>query len=101
VSGIQKWPGFGQDGEAQRMQQERSREQQIQAENLSARIQADFQPDRVDPAIGRTFGDALARGLYDYEARLRDYRALCDRGRDERERFRWAQARIQGLRGRN
>lgn len=101
MSGIQKWLGFGQDGEAQRMQQERRREQQIRAGNLSARIRADFQPGRVDPAIGRTFGDAKARGLYDDGQRVGQYREQCARARRTREGFRWAQARTQGRRGRN
>jgi hypothetical protein len=99
----QKWPGYGQDGEDRRLRQERQRERQIQAENLSARIRAadPVQRDRIDPAIGRTFGDAAARGLYDDDARLRDFRGMNERNRQQRERFRWAQARTQGRRGRN
>jgi len=96
-----KWPGFGQDREAERMQQERRREEQIKADNLSARIRADFQPRRVDPAIGRTFADASALGLYDDASRLRAFRETCKRGRREREQFRRVQARVQGRRGRN
>lgn len=98
---MNKWPGYGQDREAERMQQERQRAEQVKADNLTARIRADFQPDRIDPAIGRTFGDAKDRGMYDDATRLKDYRELCDRGRDTRERFRWTQARIQGRKGRN
>lgn len=101
MSGIQKWPGFGQDGEAGRMRQERHREEQIKADNLSARIRADFQPGRVDPAIGRTFGDAQARGLYDDGRRVGEYREQCERFRRTREGLRWRQARLQGRAGRN
>jgi hypothetical protein len=100
---MNKWPGFRADREAERMQQERRRAEQIKADNLSARIRAadPVQRDRIDPAIGRTFGDARAMGLYDDASRVGSYQKTCDRGRDERERFRWAQARIQGRRGRN
>ncbi len=52
-------------------------------------------------ATGRTFGDGLARGMYDDARRVGDYRQMCGRNRDTRERYRWAQARIQGRRGRN
>lgn len=102
-TGTRKWPGYGQDGEPERMQQERQREDQIKADNLSARIRAadPVQRDRIDPAIGRTFGDAMDRGLYDDATRLRDYRETCDRGRDTRERFRWTQVRLAGRAGRN
>lgn len=100
---VRKWPGYHQDREQERATQEWRRERQIQAENLSARIRAadPAQRDRIDPAIGRTYADAQARGMYDDATRLRDFRETCDRGRDSRERFRWAQARIQGRRGRN
>ena len=100
---MNKWPGWRQDGEDKRLQQERKRENQIKADNLSARIRAadPVQRDRIDPAIGRTFGDAAGRGLYDDDRRLKDFREMNDRNRDQRERFRWAQARTQGRRGRN
>jgi hypothetical protein len=98
---VNKWPGFHQDREPERMQQERQRAEQIKADNLSARVRADFQPGRIDPASGRTFADARARGMYDDATRLRDFREMNDRNRDTRQRFRWAEARTQGRRGRN
>lgn len=58
----QKRPGFRQDGEDSRLRQEQQREWQIKADNLSARIQSQFTPARIDPATGRTFGYAAARG---------------------------------------
>lgn len=98
-----KWPGFHADGEPGRMEQERQREQEIKARNLSARIRAadPVQRDRIDPAIGRTFGDAAGRGLYDDDSSLRSFRDMNDRNRDTRERFRWTQARLAGRAGRN
>jgi hypothetical protein len=98
-----KWPGYGQDGEDERMQRERRREEQIKADNLSARIRAASpgQRDKIDPATGRTFGDAAARGMYDDASRVGEFRAANERFRRDRERFRWAQARVQGRRGRN
>lgn len=103
MSAQRQWPGYRQDGEDARARQERQREQQIKADCLSARIRAadPVQRDRIDPAIGRTFGQAAAMGLYDAGARIRDYRVMCDRARQDRERFRWAQARTQGRIGRN
>jgi hypothetical protein len=100
---VRQWPGFRQDGEPERIRQERQREQRIKAENLSARIRAadPVQRDRVDPATGRTFRDGAARGMYDDARRLRDFRDLNERNRQTRERFRWAQARMQGRAGRN
>lgn len=98
---MSKWPGYRQDGEAARLEQERQREQRIKADSLSARIRAGFQPDRIDPATGRTFADGLARGMYDDGTRLAGFRERCDRNRETRERYRWAQARIQGRAGRN
>ena len=97
-----KWPGYRQDGEDQRLRQERQREHQIRADNLSSRIRAadPVQRHRIDPATGRTFGDAAGRGMYD-DSRVREFREMCGRNRRDRERFRWAQARIQGRRGRN
>ena len=80
---------------------QRQREEQIKADNLSNRIRADFQPDRIDPATGRTFADGRARGFYDDARRLKDFRDMNERNRQQRERFRWAQARIQGRQGRN
>ena len=100
---MNKWPGFRQDGEAERMRQEQKREREIKAENMSARIRAadPVQRDRIDPASGRTFRDARARGMYDDAERLKGYREMCERNRRTREGYRWAQARIQGRRGRN
>lgn len=97
----QKWPGYRQDREDERRQQERQREERIKADNLSARIRATFQGDRIDPATGRTFGNARDRGMYDDDRRLRDFRDMNDRNRQDRERYRWAQARMQGRAGRN
>ena len=99
----QKWPGYRQDGEDDRKQQERHREEQIKADNLSARIRAadPVQRDRIDPAIGRTFADAQARGLYDDQDRVRRFREMNERNRRDRERFRWAQARVRGRQGAN
>ena len=98
-----QWPGYRQDREDERKRQERQREREIQAENLSDRIRAadPAQRDRIDPATGRTFGDARDRGMYDDEARLRDFRDMNERNRQTRERYRWAQARMQGRAGRN
>jgi hypothetical protein len=98
-----KWPGFHADGEPGRVEQERQREKQIKADNLSARIRAadPVQRDRIDPAIGRTFGDARDRDLYDDASRLRSFRGMNERNRDMRERFRWTQARLAGRAGRN
>ena len=89
--------------EQERAQRERQREEQIKAENLSARMRAadPVQRDRIDPATGRTFGDARARGMYDDDRRLRDFRDMNERNRQTRERYRWAQARMQGRAGRN
>jgi len=98
---MSKWPGFHADGEPEHMRQEQQREREIQAENLSARIRAASQPGAVDPATGRTFADAVARGMYDDASRIRDYRETCDHARRTREGLRWAQARIAGRRGRN
>ena len=95
-----KWPGYRQDGEAERMERERRTEEQVKARNLSGRMQARFTPDQIDPATGRTFRDGLARGMYD-DSRVQDYREQCDRNRETRERYRWAQARMQGRQGRN
>lgn len=100
TAGQRQWPGFHEDREPERLEQEHQREQEIKAGNLSARIRAAFQPERVDPATGRTFGDAVARGMYD-DGRVQDYRVQCERFRDTRERFRWAQARLAGRAGRN
>ena len=96
----QKWPGYRQDDEDGRKRRERQREEQIKADDLSARMRAadPVQRDRVDPATGRTFGDGAARGWYD---RLQSFRDLNERNRRDRERYRWAQARIQGRQGRN
>ena len=97
-----QWPGFHADREPERLEQERQREEQIKADNLSRRIRAadPVQRDRIDPAIGRTFGDAADRGLYD-DSRVQDYRAQCERFRRDRERCRWTQARLAGRAGRN
>ena len=97
----QKWPGYRQDREDERLRQERQREEQIKAASLSARIRAAAQPDRIDPATGRTFGDGRARGMYDDSRRLRDFRETNERNGQARERYRWAQARMQGRAGRN
>ena len=98
----QKWPGYRQDGEDDRKRQERSREEQIKADNLNARQRAadPVQRERIDRSTGRTWGDAVGRGMYD-DSRVKDYRDQSDRFRDERERYRWAQARVQGRAGRN
>ena len=98
-----KWPGFHQDREPERMRQEQQREHQIKADNLSARIQAadPVQRDRIDRATGRTYADAVSRGMYDDASRLKGFREMTARNRDARERFRWTQARIQGRAGRN
>ena len=95
------WPGFHQDAEPERMRQEQQREKQIKADNLSTRIRAAHQPDAIDPATGRTFGDAVGRGMYDDAKRVGEFRDMNERNRKTREGFRWAQARIQGRRGRN
>lgn len=101
TAGQRMWPGFRQDGEPDRLEQERKREQQIKARNLSARIRADAQPDAIDPATGRTFKDAQARGMYDDGKRLGDFREMNDANRKTREGFRWRQVRIAGRQGRN
>ena len=101
TAGQRMWPGFHQDGEPERAKQEQRREQQIKADNLSARIRAAAQPDRIDPATGRTFKDATERGMYDDAKRLKDFRDMNERNRRTREGLRWAQARIQGRQGRN
>ena len=82
----QKWPGYGQDGEAARLEQERQRAEQIKADNLSARIRAADPAQRtaIDPATGRTFADAVARGLYDDDARTRQFRETAERNRQAR-----------------
>lgn len=95
------WPGYHADGEPERLIAERQREEQIRARNLSARIQADLTPDRIDRATGRTFADGRARGFYDDDRVIGDFRAANARFRGERERFRWTQARDAGRAGRN
>ncbi len=97
-----RWPGYRQDGEAARLVQERQRAEQIKADNLEARMRAadPVQRDRIDRSTGRTWRDAVTRGMYD-DSRVQDYRDQNDRNRDTRERFRWAQARTQGRAGRN
>lgn len=101
TAGQRMWPGFRQDGEADRLEQERHREQRIKADNLSARIRADAQPDAIDPATGRTFRDAQARGMYDDASQIKGFREMNERNRQTRERFRWAQVRLAGRAGRN
>jgi hypothetical protein len=100
---VNQWPGYRQDGEPERIRQERQGEQRIKADNLSARIRAadPVQRDRIDPATGRTFRDAAARGMYDDARRLKDFRGMNERNRQTRERYRWAQARLQGRAGRS
>ena len=99
----QKWPGYGQDGEDGRIRQERQREREIQAQNLSSRIRAadPAQRERIDPAIGRTFGDAQGRGMYSDARRLRDFREMNNRNRRTREQLRWRQVRERGRQGAN
>jgi len=98
----QKWPGYHQDREPGRMRQERHREEQIKAESLEARQRAadPAQRDRIDPSTGRTWGDAVGRGMYGDE-RLQSFRDMNEQHRQTRERYRWTQARLQGRRGRN
>ena len=101
TAGQRQWPGFHQDAEPDRMRQEKQREKQIKADNLSARVRAAHQPDAIDPATGRTLGDAVGRGMYDDAKRLKDFRDMNKHNRETRERFRWAQVRIAGRQGRN
>jgi hypothetical protein len=81
--------GSWQADEAARAREEAAREQEIIAENLDARMRA-VDPacrDEIDPATGRTWADAAARGMYG-ERRLRSYRDLCAMRRADRERYR-------------
>lgn len=96
------WPGYHQDGEDARKRAEREREDRIKADNLEARQRAADarQRDRIDPSTGRTWRDAVDRGMYDPK-RVQDYREQAGRFRDTRERARWTQARTQGRAGRN
>jgi hypothetical protein len=88
--------------EQERRQQEHQREQQIKAENLEARMRAadPVQRDRIDPSTGRTWGDAVGRGMYG-DNRVQSFRDLNDRSRRMRQQCRLAQVRAQGRQGRN
>jgi hypothetical protein len=99
----QQWPGYHQDREPERIRQEQQREQEIKARNLSARIQAadPVQGERIDLSTGRTYKDAAARGMYDDDRAIQGFRAMSAQNRSMRERFRWAQTRLQGRAGRN
>jgi hypothetical protein len=88
--------------EQERRQQEQQREKQIRRENREAHRKASDPAwrDRIDPSTGRTWRDAVGRGMYD-DSRVQDFRDLTERARRDRERFRWIQARMQGRQGRN
>lgn len=94
-----KWPGYRQDGEDQRKRAERQREEQIKARNLSDRIRSadPAQRHRIDPATGRTFGDARSRGMYDDAQRLKDSREMNDRRQRERQDIRRRLGRLSAL----
>lgn len=89
-------------GEQERQQWEQQREKEIIRENRQAAKRAadPAQRDQIDPATGRTWGDAVGRGMYG-DDRLQSFRDLSARNRQTRERYRWAQARVQGRAGRN
>jgi len=88
--------------EQERRQWEQQREEQIKAENLEARRRAadPAQRDRIDPATGRTWGDAVSRDMYG-DSRLQSFRDMNELHRRTREQYRLAQARTQGRAGRN
>jgi hypothetical protein len=89
--------------ERDRQQRERRREEQIKAENLSARIRAadPVQRDQIDPSTGRTWGDAVARGLYDDDSRIRSFRDLAALHRQAGRQHSYARARARGWQGAN
>jgi len=88
--------------EQERRQWERQREEQIKAENLEARQRAadPAQRDRIDPSTGRTWGDAVSRGMYG-DSRLQSFRDMNAQHRQARQQGRLAQVRDQGRQGRN
>jgi hypothetical protein len=88
--------------EQDRRQREHQREEQIKAENLEARQRAadPVQRNRIDPSTGRTWGDAVGRGMYG-DSRLQSFRDMNDQHRQTRRQLRHAQARTQGRAGRN
>ena len=89
--------------ESDRQRQERQREEQIKAENLSARIRAadPVQRDRIDPSTGRSWGDAVGRGMYDDDRRLRSFRDLNALHRQARRQGAYTRARARGWQGAN
>ena len=88
--------------EQERSRWEQQREEQIKAENLNARQRAadPAQRSKIDPATGRTWGDAVGRGMYDQQRR-QDFRDMNQRNRETRERLRWRQIRERGRQGAN
>ena len=88
--------------EQERSRWEQQREEQIKAENLNARQRAadPAQRSRIDPATGRTWGDAVGRRMYD-DSRLQSFRDQNEKLRQTRRQYRQAQARAQGRAGRN
>jgi hypothetical protein len=88
--------------EQERQAWERQRGDEIKAENLDARRRAadPAQRDEIDRSTGRTWGDAVGRGMY-ADSRLQDFQATMGRFRQERQEHRLAQVRDAGRAGRN
>ena len=88
--------------ETDRARWEQQREEQIKAENLEARQRAadPVQRHRIDSATGRTWGDAVGRGMYG-DSRLQSFRDTNEMHRQTRRQYRLLQVRAQGRQGRN
>ena len=88
--------------EQERREWEQQREREIVRENRqAARRAADpATRDQIDRSTGRTWGDAVGRGMYG-DSRLQSFRDLNEMHRQARQAARQAQARDQGRAGRN
>jgi hypothetical protein len=88
--------------EAERRRQEQAREAEIVRENARARRYAadPGRRDQIDPSTGRTWRDAVGRGLYG-DGRLRHFRDMNQRFRVMRQQYARDRARVQGGRGWN
>ena len=86
--------------EQERQQRERRREEQIKAENLDARQRAadPVQRDRIDPSTGRTWRDAVGRGMYD-DSRIQSFRDANAMHRQARQQQSRARMRARGWQG--
>lgn len=89
--------------EQDRAQRERQREQEIMRENRAARRKAADPAwrDRIDPSTGRTWGDAVGRGMYDDDSRLRSFRDMNAMHRQARQQHTRARMRARGWQGAN